>query len=322
VRRVKFPPTADFFDDSYDLYAHDPGRTEEVKRQQGYAAWLASVIAAPTSVFEAGCGNGSLLLALGMHWPQAQMRGIEPAPRAAAAAARAGFDVSVGILDRSLQHATTNAALALSVNVLEHAANPEEFVAALAHQGDRVAVVCPDGSTPNTELLFFDHLHSFTPEHVARLFKRAGISVDLQQRAPSPLGNFQLTLGTVGAATPESPSSPRPWQAIAAYLDRWRNIDTALLAKIGGHTPIACFGVGESAGLLRAYAPNTWKRIVLCTVDEPDTSRFGEIPVCAITELQAFKIILGVRPAAQGAVAERLAHMGHEVFRWDDLIEA
>ena len=95
IRRRSVNDVAKLFESDYDLYAHDPGRALEAFRQAGYASWLAEQISAPASCFEAGSGNGSLLLALREHW-NAAMSGVEPAQDAAAAARRACIAVATG----------------------------------------------------------------------------------------------------------------------------------------------------------------------------------------------------------------------------------
>src|SRR5262245_51696097 len=164
------PPSAEttsrFFDGGYDLYAHPPGNRFERERQRRYAKWLSSLVgsARPASVFEIGCGNGSLLLELRGLWPSASLAGLEPASAAARHAREAGFDVMQGFLESSARPAAA-ADLVLSVNVIEHSPEPIRFLRffrdCMAGLG-RGIIICPDGDVPSAELLIFDHLHSFS----------------------------------------------------------------------------------------------------------------------------------------------------------------
>ena len=307
------------FDDAYDLYAHDPGWEEEARRQRDYAAWLARALERPASCFEAGSGNGSLLLALRAHWGDAALAGVEPAEGAAAAARRAGLDVATGFLQPAIS-ATKRAALAFAVNVIEHTQDPCAFLRALASHGERVAIICPDATAPNNEVLFHDHLHSWRPDHLRTLFARADLRVDLIESAPESLGCFQLVAGrpTNGAVAPAPYREPDA--AHARYLEAWRSLDRVLLERVGSDEAVA-FGAGEAAGLLRAYAPGAWARVKRCAVDAPQFEYFGRLRVVDALELEPATLVLAVRPAVQAALDVRLRERGHRVIRWDDLIE-
>jgi hypothetical protein len=316
IRRRESGGVANLFDANYELYAHEPGRVEEVRRQAGYAQWLATILATPASCFEAGSGNGSLLLALHEHWSNAAMSGVEPAPGAAAAARMAGLDVTTGYL-RELPAGAPRTALAFAVNVIEHTASPLEFLRALASHGDRVAIVCPDATLPNSEVLFGDHLHSLHPAHVAALFAAAGLAIERAEPAPRELGFFQIAVGVRG-----SPHEGAPWPSndlTAKYLTDWRSLDDILTQRIGKREAVA-FGAGEAAGLLRAYAPLAWSRVVRCAVDAPDTDCFGDLAVVDAQSLKPSLILLAVRPAVQSTLEATLQARGHQVVRWDDIV--
>lgn len=318
IRRGSTRDLAELFESDYDLYAHDPGRSQETSRQSGYAAWLAERIDAPASCFEAGSGNGSLLLALREHW-NAAMSGVEPAEGAAAAARRAGFAVATGYL-QSADAQAPRAGLAFSVNVIEHTQDPSVFLRMLASHAQRVAIICPDASVPNSELLFGDHLHSLRPEHVVRLFDTAGLRVEAIALAPTSLGYFQMIVGSGNARSSRRAQPQAQDGAAARYLAAWRGLDDRLIERIGEHGAVA-FGAGEAAGLLRAYAPRAWSRITACAVDRPDFDRFGELAVVDAEALEPTTILLAVRPFVQSKLEGRLRERGHRVVRWDDVIE-
>ena len=70
------------FNQDYGLYAHAPGAGFERERQHVYANWLLDLLGDTpvTSLFEAGCGNGSLLQELRRQRPAWRLSGVEPAP--------------------------------------------------------------------------------------------------------------------------------------------------------------------------------------------------------------------------------------------------
>jgi SAM-dependent methyltransferase len=315
------PVDARFFDD-YALYAHDAGGQFEVRRQDSYAAWIASVAEAPESVFEAGCGNGSLMLALRKWWPSAELTGCEPARGAAEHAHRAGLDVEIGYLEDA-ESAKSPTELALSVNVLEHVPDPVSFLRALARRARRdVVVVCPNGEVPNIELLFSDHLSSLTRSNLAILFAAAGLRVVRQEAAPASLGEFIITVGrSTQSVTIPRLAQPPVVRARFDYLRAWEMLDDQLIARIG-NSAVTCFGAGEAAALLRTYAPQSWAHVEACTADEFTETAFGKIPVVAYETLPPRTILLGTRPSVQPALTTRLVHDGHRVVSWSDLIAA
>jgi len=322
------------FDSGYSLYAHAPGRPEEDARQRAYADWIAESLgpSAPSRLFEIGCGNGSLLRALASRFPGSEAGGIDPSPeavehaRSAGIAARRGFaaDAAAEVRDRDL---------VLSVNVVEHTADPIAFLRALAaigSEGGRLVVICPDGALRSTELLVFDHLHSFTDGALARLAGQAGLGVRSSRPAPAALGAFRMYLLGCGGGPEARPPEPAATStdalhaARAEYLQSWARLDDALGERAGGDR-LTCFGTGEAAFLLRAYAPRTWSRVERCTVDHPNASAFCGLPVVPVASIEPGRgeaILLAVRPRDQERVAGRLAGRWARIVRWDDVVTA
>ncbi len=326
VRRRMAPPAAELFSSGYALYDHAPGRTSETARQEIYARWIAATYeAVPQSVLDVGCGNGSLLLALQQHWPHARLRGIDPSRESTRHAVAAGLDVAAGTLETI---AIEPAHLVICVNVVEHADDPASFV---RHLVDSIApdgtliLVCPDGRAPWAELVFADHASSFVPGHLAELLRRVACRIDRVSEAPAALGPFMMIVARrEGGALREVRSAIDPvalGRDKHAYLERWRALDGALLARSTA-PKLVCFGIGEAAGLLRAYAPETWSRVVACAADAPDQPVFGDRPVTTPERVPAgTDLLLGVRPAAQEQLTARFRDRYHAI-RWDDLIPA
>lgn len=312
----------DRFDENYTLYAHAPTSVSENERQRGYADWIASSVGiVPDRVFEAGAGNGSFALALRDRWPKLSYLGIEPAPSAAFHARAAGIDVRTSRLTPPAA-ADARANLALSINVIEHVPDPTSFLTDLASwSSGTVAVVCPDGDIPGIELLISDHLHSFTQAHMRALFHRAQLRVVHQSRAPHALGSFFITVGVPQThAVPQERFDLGRIDACERYLQRWATLDETLSRALS-HARADCFGCGEAAGLLRAYAPKTWSRIDRCVVDVPgDGNTFFSLPIEHYAKEPTSHIVLGVRPQDQSQIAARLEADAHVPIRWDYVI--
>ncbi len=199
--------------------------------------------------------------------------------------------------------------LVVSVNVIEHTHDPLAFLRGLCGAltaGGLLVLICPDGGRPNLELLFADHVFSFVPEHLHALCARAGLVVEAAGAAPATLGAIP---GGHRAASPEGRG--RDAAAVGAvppgdrarYLDAWRRLDARLLERVGEHA--VCFGAGEAAGLLRAYAPRTWARVRACMIDGAAAGRFGELPIIGLDAAGAGETVLVGRAAARSAARRR-----------------
>jgi SAM-dependent methyltransferase len=315
------------FESGYKLYDHAPGAPRESARQSAYAKWLASQVDhPPQSVLDLGCGNGSLLLSLHQQWPDAELRGIDPSQESIARAREAGIDAHCGRVGHiQLEPAD----LVVSVNVVEHVEDPSAFVGSmttLVSPGGSLLLACPDGGRAWLELLFVDHMWSFAGSHLARLASSAGLDVASWAQAPSALGSFQLLRLTRPGATRSvrAPSVPEGLTAAKRdYLRAWGSLDRHLLKLSEGAAALACFGIGEAAGLLRAYAPDTWQRVHVCVADNPEQRVFGEVPVIDYTGGRLdWPVLIAVRPDSQHAVAQRLLAAGCSVIQWNDLVES
>lgn len=322
ARRQPTSDTTSFYESGYELYAHAPGASRERARQAEYARWIAEVVTArPERVLDIGCGNGSLLRALRDLWPDADLCGCDPSPEAIAHGAVPGVRLWRGTLDDVPPDVVTD--LAVTINVIEHTPDPLRFLERIRGRmtrGGRLVVVCPDGGQPGVELLFADHLFSFAPPHLEWLVERAGFDVMAASPSPPTLGQFQMVIGRRLDALRPLPRVAFHPLGRAAYLERWRALDEHLFARLS--PPAICFGVGEAAALLRAYAPRAWSLVTACTVDGDAGGTFGDLPIVALDRVTTSgTVLLGVRPADQPPVAERLRDRFPRVVAWYDLVD-
>ena len=351
---------AGVFGADYELGATPPSPIDRA-RQERYAAWIAAALAGtatdgargssgisgingisgvPASVLDAGCGNGGLLLALRERWPAARLSGVEPSPNAARRAREAGLDVAIVTVEgmEGTRPPFDAVDLAISVNVLEHTVDPVRFLQGLAsalRPGGTLIVICPDGASPGLELLFVDHLHSFTSAHLAALCRQAGLHPRAgHARGPAAAG-FQMMIADRERPDERAESvepvlalaSPALARAKARYLDRWRTLDARLTARLDDDRGVICFGVGEAAGLLRAYAPEAWARVGQWTVDvdvSDPPREYAGLPVVPLDRMRESErtLLLAVNPMDQAAVAARLARDTRlRVVTWADLVD-
>lgn len=159
-----------------------------VARSQDRKAALAAPWYTSGAVVDIGCGSGGFLEAWRRGRPNDRMMGVEPSPRAAAAARDRGFTVIERPLEEALPPEAEGAGMFTLWHVLEHLPDP---VAALRSLRD---VLAPDGrivlAVPNASALerslfgyrniAWDpprHRWHFTPEGLTALTNAAGLRV-------------------------------------------------------------------------------------------------------------------------------------------------
>jgi SAM-dependent methyltransferase len=220
----------------------------------------------------------------------------------------------------------------IAVNVVEHVANPGTFLATLQSRlapSGNIVLVCPAADPPNVELLFFDHLYSLTPSALRAASKPTSLVARKQTSAPREIGDFQMLVfnradDASGALLPPD----RPLQDLHArrqsYLKRWNELDRTLLERSRAGERLVAFGAGQTAALLRAYAPRTWARVDLVVLDDIDEAWTLGPPIAsyrdAVQNLAGAAVLIAASPHAQTAIAERLRRDGMQPIAWNDLI--
>ncbi len=329
IAPVKASTARSVYGENYALSAASPAA--DMARARAYGACLDGIFKPPGRVLEIGCGSGNLLKALETLWPSTTFCGIDPALPASAASTdritylRHYFDELPNLM------AGQTFDLIISVNVIEHIPSPQTFFAlasALLAPTGQLAVVCPASDPPNLELLFHDHLNTFTSSALARVAQACGLTTRLQEPRLPALGDFQLAVfspgDAVAPAVPGAGSAGDLARARQAYLHAWSGIDNMLLQRMGGARQVAMFGAGQMAALLRCYAPRAWNKVDLLLMDDPaDAWQLGK-PVAAyssrVGQLADCAVIMATAPQAQARVAIRLADEGLATIRFDDVI--
>jgi SAM-dependent methyltransferase len=297
----------------------------DVARARNYAAAIASLglAAREGRILEAGCGAGLVLRELAAMWPNAEFIGLEAAPRLARGQDTARLSIRQGFLEDLADGPGFD--LVFSINVVEHAADPRRFLQAMTGQlspHGMGIVICPDAVQPNVELLFADHLHSFTAQALKNF-----TSDGAWGESPSPFDGFRIYIcrPTTGIARlPTASVDPMALhQRRTDYLSRWSRLDTLLLDRSKNADRLSCFGAGEAAALLRAYTPGAWNKVDVLAVDQPAVSTLFGKPVVDIATLRpapGHAILLATHPNSQSRIGDRLSAMGFDVVRWDDEI--
>jgi hypothetical protein len=281
-------------------------------------------------VLEIGCGSGALLRDLVAAWPGTKGYGIDPAlPKAG------GSDNRIRLEHGFVEDIPQNWQgfdLIVAVNVVEHVPEPGAFLVALQSRlgpNGKIVIVCPATEPPNLELLFFDHLYSLPPSALCAASKLASLVARKQTSAPPQIGDFQmLVFNRVDDASGKSPQWDRPLPDLHArrqsYLQRWSELDQTLLDRSKPGTRLVAFGAGQTAALLRAYAPRTWARVGLIMLDDIDEAWTLGPPIAsyqdAVQNLVGAEVLIAASPHAQKTIADRLRNDGLRPIQWNDLI--
>jgi SAM-dependent methyltransferase len=339
VQRTRRPflGLTDFYEKNYALYYDRPGTHQFNRtRYRQIAEWVAQAAAVgPKRILEVGCGRGWAMAEVSRLFPEAVVKGLEPAVENSAAARATGLDVFTG----RLEEFPTNGPgfdLIYSNHVIQHVVDPIAFMAQhkalLTEQGIAVVTV-QDARSLTNELLYSDQNYSFLPEHFVRLAAKSGLVLTDVRIAPHEVEGVrhsQMAIlrrtgaGVFEAIVPTVASLQMLYGARQKYLTAWQSLDQVLVAATAGSDRVFNFGAGMYSFLLACYCPRYWERVAECLVDGQCAEFFGKkvSDPAVVSFRKGDHIVLGTRPSAQGDLAPRLARLGPKVSRWDDRIAA
>lgn len=316
------------YDESYDLGLHDAAADEA--RAANYASLITEFIdknkpgyrRPGLSIVEYGCGSGVLLDRLAQRWHAAPSLGIEAASGLVEAAEARGLknvEIRQGFAE-TVAASVTQHDLCLSVNVVEHALDPVLFLEACrtsTEPGGIIVTICPNGELPGTELLFRDHVSSFTAGSFATVAARAGLQVIASEALSGRHSGFSIHLLQRG------PPSKLEGTTCAAglaeqrlrYLLGWRELESAVLRGVGTR-PFAIFGTGEFADLLHAYCPAITNRAQHYVVERPVQSMRDGRSVLDMAQFQEMPMLLlaAVHPRNWQLLRDRLGPDAHHLI--------
>ncbi len=316
------------YSEDYALASAAP--SSDQYRAQGYADVLTQLVPPAKTVLEIGCGSGALLRELEGRWPEASLLGVDPAlPEGLTQNRRIRFErvfFETYAAGRPLD-------LIFAVNVIEHVSSPTTFftrAAGLLSSDGQLAIVCPASHPPNLELVFHDHLHTFTSDAFAMAARSTGFAVTTHLDRVERLGDFQFVLfRRSGTRTMEAWQGSRE-EAVSlsasrtGYLKAWCNMEETLLSRTAPTSRTVLFGAGQMAALLRAYAPRLWDQVGLLIVDDISEAWKFDKPVSTYSDskrsLLGAAVVVATAPSLQAQLANRLASDGLTAVRFDDII--
>ncbi|UVK53939.1 class I SAM-dependent methyltransferase [Mesorhizobium sp. AR02] len=318
------------YSDGYDLGLVDPAA--DAARAEGFAAridesavTLLGCTLRPRSVVEFGAGTGALLEELARRWQLRKALGFEAASQLVASARQrdpARATIRQGYAEEALGEIAGGYDLCLSVNVLEHALSPEAFLSVSRRalsDGGHVLVICPDGDVADTELLFLDHVSSFSQQSLRMVAAAAGLHVTGSVALRGRQKGFRLTLLNSNATAREAPLDLQYLllaQARSDFLKGWSEIDDGASEWLDDR-PYAMFGAGEFRNLLRTYAPRLVKGAQALLTDKPLAATLDDRPWLRASEYASAHpqtiIVAAVNPRSWLAVAGKFRGSGMHI---------
>jgi len=267
-----------------------------------------------SKVVEFGCGSGSLLNRLTTNLDAQIGIGVEPSAKVAAyAQSIAGERVTIQLgYAEQFSDTAQRETLCVSVNVIEHARDPMAFLQACARTIDetgRILVVCPDGEAVGSELLFYDHVSSFTAKSLSTIAAKAGLTMIANAPLIGTLSGFRIYLLQHGVERITKPVCKFISLADQRghYLRTWSNIAGAVDKMLAGQK-YAVFGVGEYCDLLHAYSPTLIEHAMFFVTDRPMASGLFKLSVISTEEFlksTPISLIAAVNERSWGVIHER-----------------
>ncbi|MBS4084802.1 MAG: class I SAM-dependent methyltransferase [Rhizobiales bacterium] len=314
----------ELYGDAYSLGLRD--KSADADRASGYCEHISEHLGSLDRhierghvVVEFGCGTGHLLRKISQKWQPRRLVGIEPAPKLANKARELNGKY-VEIIESYAESSVPlvkDADFAISVNVIEHALDPVAFLKTCRdsiNERGTILVICPDGNYPHSELLFYDHVSSFS----VTSFERAASQAGLKMLHSATLGNgqegFQLfVLAPDGSAQEPSAGSAASFQELSEgrgrYLKGWATLEQGVRNQIGSDR-YAIFGIGEYADLLSAYCPGIIGAAECFVVDNAPQPEYRGKPLLSLDAFRQEKpdtrILAAVNPRSWKYLIERL----------------
>ena len=303
-----------FYHEGYNLGA--TANVASKKRAENYATWIENLMTIdPQSLLEIGCSNGELLDELSTRLHNVKTMGVETAKKSSALAASKGHLILNDYFENSADKIDEKSLdLLVSVNVIEHCLDPVLFLQKqkkLLSDKGQIIVICPHSDEPNLEILFADHLSSFTEKSLQILGETAGLKVEKIEKAPHEIGEFQACVFSLNhdheTATPCHLDTQQLFETRSTYIKAWDKLDN----QDSKHTSLYMFGAGEMACLIRCYAPHFWNNIQGIIIDNANDNQALGKPLYDTEELKKkgkeCDIFIAVRPDIAPKIEEKIA---------------
>ena len=319
---------AQFYDTEYTLGLYDSTADEE--RANAYAGIIRDVAGdcSPRTILDIGCGTGALLAALGQSDAVERLVGVEASEKLVGRAEQrlSRLPQDTQVVKALAEHfsGAESFELIVTVNVIEHSLDPLAFLQAIArHLSESgIAVVITPSGKGNEELLFLDHVSTFSPRALMSFGHGAGLHTRNWQELAGPASGFQLIVLEKRETEATFPSLPSQIDGRVAELEKWQQLNK----KVGAdffQDRFAVFGAGQFTDLLATYAPMVFDKCQAVVVDQPLADIYRGKP-CLRTDfagvLNLTHLLLGVHPRSEDKVRKYLMAKGFVTMATDEVV--
>lgn len=276
-----------------------------------------------SKIVEFGCGSGTLLNHLHHRLGSQVATGVEPSSRVVSYArsiADRGVSIHQGFAENFDENPHTYD-LCLSVNVIEHTHDPRGFLQACKRtvsETGSIVVVCPDGDVVGSELLFYDHVSSFTSASLAKIMASVDLRIVGSAHLTGSLQGFGIHLAKLGNGDLENRSRNNglPTKERAKYLNTWSRIENSTY-RLLRNRKYGIFGTGEYCDLLYAYSPSVVENADFFVRDQPIETELHNKPVLSTNDflnLPQIPLVAAVHERGWSPVCERFRSKGILIF--------
>lgn len=288
----------------------------EISRAQKYSSKICQVLNGKQAwgdILEIGCGSGFLLKELQNKDLGISYEGIDPA-------------LTIEITDTSSNfylHQTSDLTklkkqvydTIISINTLEHIANPKQALKNIAekmhHQSDLILIL-PSHLPANVELLFFDHLWTFTPKAIDLLLKGFNLTIQHLEFLDGDLLGF--TLFQIKKQKTTILEYQHSFGEYGRFLKAWQDLDSKLsvfLKQIENTEYAQIFGVGQMTSLLKCYAPISFQNFKYVVADqESDIWHFDQFLKYDSKNQKDIYTFICVHPTLENRIEQRILEDG------------
>ena len=307
----------DFYDNDYDLSVNDTAGDKEREKNFATAIQQVACDVQTESVLDIGCGTGMLLAQLSHAGGTHRVVGIEASNQLVSKAKKnlSSLTINKEVIQTFAENFIINEAfdLVVSINAIEHSLNPSAFLKTVAKHLKKhgVAVIITPSGEGTEELLFLDHISTFSPRSLEIFSAGAGLKMTDWKNLDGTASGFQMA---VLQKSGNSSSIPNLHQIEGRFqqLESWIKLNERAQADFF-QQPFAIFGAGQFTDLIAAYAPVIFDKSKAIVVDNPlDDTYKGKL--CCRTKfaktLNLTHLLLGVHPRNTTKVRNHLVNQG------------
>lgn len=276
------------------------------------------------SVLEIGAGNFLTSEYIAKLNPADFITAVEPSPENNNTRSSHNLNIIRGNLEDL--RASDRFDIIFANHVLEHLPDLQSFVLhcrdQLLKDDGAIFFIVPSNYPASEEILFCDHLYTFTKKAMISFLDKTGIQLACSFESDwDPCSTvYVLTKANCTKQIPESfhtrmntsriHSSEKLKESRLIFSRKWNISPTDLINRLDSTKKSVFFGAGEYAQLLRCHFPELYEIVSFHVVSSTEGIRSFPKEVYELNEIDLTNksVVLAVHPTASATVTELLAH--------------